>query len=1093
MLARRIIQCLIFLSFFIFSIGSISGQNTTSSISGEVTNESGDIIGAVVQVKHNPSGSQYGTISNSKGQFRLEGLRVGGPYTIEISYVGCTPLKITDVYLSLSETYNCKAHLKHSTNLDDVEVVASGSKFSSVKTGASTHITSKDIQYLPNISRGLNDMLRLSPYANSKVFAGQDQRMNNYTVDGANFNFNMGLDGKVLPGGDSPISIDAIEEAQVSIAPYDVRQTNFFGAGINVVTKAGTNQFKGSAYFYYKNQDLRGNKIDGTYLAERAEESRAIYGFSLGGPIIKNKLFFFVNGEYEDSPTPIHKWSLSENGVEDTNNFISRVTASDMSKFSGDLKQMYGYDTGSWTDFSGGNSVKRVLGRLDWNINQNHKFMFRANYTSELRTNNVVGSALGINGGPVSRYSMTFRNSTWTQANNVYSFVGELNSHFDNGISNKLLATYTFNDGNKRECNGDFPTVDIMKVDESGVNRAFMNAGYDQHAWRNGIKEKVWAITDNVSMTLGRHSLVGGLSFEMQNLSNSYMRYGAGYYRYATYDDFVNKAAPIAFALCYSLTGDDVPKADVKYGQASIYAQDEFTINSQIKLFYGLRMDLPMYLNDRYENPSIADRDFNGTKLTTAQWPKATPLLSPRIGINYDVFDDQSLIIRGGTGIFTGRLPMIFFSKIQEKSGMLQNTVTETKAGSALLQALAGGIRTPEQILSEIAPKFPDRFPTTPGAVAEIATIDRNFKMPQAWKTSLAVDCDIPLPFPMSMTVEGTFIKNINTVIMKDVNIIDLEDDKMMRLTGADNRYRYPGNVEKRINRDITNAILMTNTNKGYSCMFNASLKTEPIKNLNFMVSYTYTYAQALTSNTSNQIDGAWKQEPTVNGPNNLTLHHTSYDSAPHRLIANLTYTIDYKKNGSSRFSLFYTGMNTGRVSYNVNGDINNDGYWYDLMYIPKDESEMSFTEFKAGSQTFTVDDQKQAFTQFINNSPYLSSHRGEYAQAYGALMPFMHRFDFRYTRAFKLVCGKAIHTLELSVDLMNVGNLINSSWGTRKVAITNTPITFKGLDKNNTPLYNMGYSNEDGVNTLRTEPLTTSRNSVDCWGLQFGIRYVFN
>ena len=1088
---KRILSYFYFLFFCLTSYSQV----TTSSISGLIFNEEKEPLpGAIIKAIHEPSGTIYSTVSNTKGKYYIQDARPGGPYKIDISYIGYQRAVFTKIYLSLSETYSCNAILQSSAILDEIIVTGTASKFAGEKTGASTRITSEDIRLLPNINRSLGSIVQLSPYANrSGTIGGRDQRMNNYNIDGANFNYNMGLDGASLPGGGNPISIDAIEEVQVGIAPYDVRQTNFIGAVVNVATKSGTNMFRGSAYSYIKNENLRGNTIDGESLGKRPEERLNIYGFTLGGPIIKNKLFFFVNAEYENRPYLIHKWKLSTDGKEDQDNMISRVTASDMQRFSRDLKEMYGYDTGSWTDFNGGLNTYRAIARIDWNISEKHKMMLRYNYTSQQQDNNLVGNALGINGGPVSIYSMTFRNSTWKQFNNVSSLTAELNSRIGASMNNKLLVSYTFNDGNKRECNGDFPTVDIMKPDASGINRSFMNAGYEQHAWRNGIQEKVWSITDNIALQFGNHYVTAGVSFESQNVSNTYMRYGAGYYRYASYEDFINKAAPVAFALTYSLTGKEKALADVHYNQYSVYAQDEYNPNMQLKLIYGVRMEIPSYVNKKYANPSITNYDFNGTKLSTAHWPKATPLFSPRVGFNYDLLGNKALKIRGGTGIFTGRFPLIFLSKMQEGSGMLQTTVSTTQANDPLLAALAGGIRNPQQLLSDIAQQFPDKFPTKPGAVNSIITIDRNFKTPQVWKNSLAVDYILPLPFKADLTLEGTFIKDINAIVQRNLNVIPFNDPSMSRFNGPDNRYYYPGNVEKRIHKEITHAMVMTNTHKGYSYNLNATLHMTPVNGLNIMAAYTYTKSRTMSSNASNQIEGAWQQEPTVQGANHLSLRNARYVYSPHNVIARINYSFNYGNNFSTGISLLYNGSRTGTYSYIYDGDMNNDGYQYDLMYVPANPNEINLQELKVGNRVFSIEEQRKALWSYIKQDPYLEKHLGEYTEGFGAFLPWLNIFDLRLTQDFKINVGKTTNTLQLCFDIANLGNLLNSSWGVPQKAVTSQLLTYKGKNQNGEPIYTMKTINEKGNAILPYKSFTSNRNSSNCWQLQLGIRYIFN
>lgn len=1083
-----IVLCLVFCKQYSFS------QATTSSLGGQITSEDGLLSEASVVAIHEPSGTRYGTMTNEKGFYQLKGMRPGGPYRVEISYVGYRHAVFTDVYLQLAETYICNASLQSATILDEVVVQTGASLFSSVKTGASTRITVSAINRFPNISRNLSDITKLSPYALGAGFGGRDQRMNNYSVDGANFNNNMGLDGSVLPGGGNPLSIDAIEEINVSIAPYDVKQSNFIGGAVNVVTKSGTNTFRGSVYTYLKNENMRGNTVNGFSLGEREKETRSIYGFSLGGPVLKNKVFFFVNGEFEHVPAPIHKWALSENGKADPVNKISRVTADDMSRFSNDLKQMYGYHTGSWTDFNGNADSYRLMARLDWNINDDHKFMMRYNYVSNRQDQNVVGAALGISGGPVSQYSMSFRNSAWQQMNKVNSLTAELNSRLGENFNNQLLVSFTFNDGNKRKCNGEFPTIDIMKMDESGVNRAFMNAGYDQHAWHNGISEKVWAITDNVSFRSGNHDLTAGISFESQKASNCYMRYGAGYYRYKDYEDFVNREAPVAFALNYSLTGKADALAEVHYEQFSLYLQDEWSIHPKLQLLYGVRMDIPFYISHRYENPSIVGKEFNGSRLSTAYWPRRSPLFSPRLGFNYDLLGNQTLKLRGGTGLFTGRFPLIFLSKMQEGSGMLQTTVSTTQKNDPLLTALKGGVRTPQEILTEIAPQFPDRFTMTPGAVNSIITIDRNFRMPQVWKSSLALDYRLPLPFPANITLEGTFIKDIYSIVQQDKNI---DESKISRFNGPDDRYRYAGKTAKRIDENINYALVMTNSHKGYSANFNTIVNLTPVRNLDLMAAYTYTISKTMTSNRSNQIEGAWQQEPSVLGPNYQSLHNAQYMASPHRMIAQASYRIEYARNHlATSIALFYEGQQRGAYSYIYDGDMNNDGINYDLIYIPRTREELNFADKKVGDRIFTVEEQRNAFWQFVNQDKYLRKHKGEYAQAYGAYLPWTHRFNFRLAQDFKLKTGKQINILRLSVDIMNLGNLLNNSWGLiQGTTPANSAALLRCTDVNESgqPIYTMSTVKENDQDILPYRTFMENRSSDNCWQLQIGIHYIFN
>ena len=507
---------------------------------------------------------------------------------------------------------------------------------------------------------------------------------------------------------------------------------------------------------------------------------------------------------------------------------------------------------------------------------------------------------------------MVFDGSNWRKVDNVYSLTGELNSRFGNNINNKLRASFTFNDANNRECDASFPCIEIMKTyDGDGKNHAYMSAGYDPHAWLNGINEKSWNIVDDLNISLGNHYLTIGAGFESTVASNCYMKYGAGYYRYASYDDFLQKKAPVAFAMCWSLTGEDRALSDVTYNRLSAYAQDEWQLNPRLRMLLGVRMDMPMYTNHRYENPSVANLDFNGKKLNTGEWPGNAVMLSPRVGFNYDVTENGDLRFRGGTGIFTGRFPLIFFSKMQEGSGMLQTSVQITNAANPLLQYLAGGVRTPQQVLGEVVPNLPEEqkklFPAQPGAVSNLITVDKNFKMPQVWKTTLALDWEAPLGFDNLFTIEGTYAKDINAITAYDANI-DMDKATAKRFDGPDNRYFYPGNVEKRIHSDNGYAYEMTNTNKGYSANVMAQVKMTPVKNLDLMAAYTWTASKTMNSLQSNQVENAMTNLPTVNGINIQETQNARYIYTPHRVIASASYKLNYINDQmSTRVSVFYS------------------------------------------------------------------------------------------------------------------------------------------------------------------------------------------
>lgn len=1063
-----------------------SAQVTTSGINGLVADASESLVGATVMAVHVPSGTTYSTVTNDKGRYAIQGMRTGGPYTITVSYVGYKEQTFTNITLSLGETSVFNANMSEdAAQLGEVVIATKGSKFVGTKTGASTNISASQMETLPSVSRSVSDVTKLSPYAGSgNSFAGLDSRMNNITIDGANFNNNFGLSSATMPGGGNPISLDAIEELQVNIAPFDVRQSNFIGAGMNAVTKSGTNTFRGSAYTYFRNENLRGNKIAGYDLGERPKEQNNVYGFTLGGPIVKDKLFFFVNGEYDSAPKPIFKWRLSEDGVGNDANLISRVTANDMEQFAQVLRDKYNYDPGSYTDYNAGTFTKKLLARIDWNINNSNRFTMRYNYTGNKYTNPTSQSMPGsrTQHGHYSSASLPFRNSCYDMNNTVHSLTAELNTAINSAMSNQLLGTFTFIGDKRGSDSKEFPMVDILKDGDM-----FMSAGYELYTYNNAVTNNIWTLTDNFTWNLNKHSLTAGLSYEHQYFANSFMSSGLGYYRYDSYDDFVNGAAPSVYSLTYGYNGVDAPKAELSFGQFSAYVQDVWNITRNLKVTGGLRVDVPTYLNSLQENKAISALTFvDGQTLNTSLWPKTRPLFSPRLGFNWNATGDNRIVVRGGTGIFTGRMPFVFFTNMPTNSGMLQNTVTITDP--TVLASLAGGVKDKNTVMQTL----PDYFPQTASGNIKnsaVAGIDRNFKLPQIWKNTLAVDMHLPLPFSNMLTLEGMYAKNINAVRQINVNMISTSDEKVTTFNGPDNRHLYPGGTSNRVVSDLTGAYLLTNTSRGYSYSLNATLNMEPIDNLHLMMAYTHTASKEVSGNPGAQPYELWQNTPTVDGGNVLPLRNSQY-LTPDRLIASVSYRVSYAKHFATTVSLFYTGASAGNYSYTYQNDMNQDGVNNDLIYIPKTKDELTFVE-KNG---FTAQEQADAFWAFVCQDPYLSKHKGRYAEAYSARYPWVHQFDLKIVQDFHLQVGKNKNTLQLSLDMLNIGNLLCDKWGVVKIPTNSgSLLRYEGVTADNTPTFSMYYTKVDGKNTLPTTTFDYQKNSSSCWQIQIGVRYIFN
>jgi len=1078
--------------FFLLLATVVQAQVTTSSMSGRVTDAEGAVIGATVIATHQPSGTTYGTVTNMEGRFNLNGMRVGGPYTVEISYIGYGTSTTNNITLSLGENYVLNVVLsEESTTLDEVVVTALRTKFPTEKTGAVTNITNTQIVNLPTVSRSIMDVTRLSPYGgNGMSFSGTDGRTANFTVDGANFNNNFGLSDR-LPGGGNPISLEAIEELQVVIAPYDVRQTNFIGGGVNAITKSGTNTFKASAYIYHRNENMRGNAVRGQLVEKdvREKDRNTTYGFTIGGPIIKNKLFFFVNGEMAKTPTIANRWRASTNGVADPDNYISRTTESDLKRVSDFVRSEYGYETGSYTNFPADESNRKLLARLDWNITNKHRLALRYNYTKNLSW--ISPNATSMDGGTrmtearMSKASMSFANSMYSMDNLVHSFSFDLNSRLSDNLSNQFLGTFSKLDDIRGTNSAEFPFIDILKDGQS-----YMSLGYELFTWNNGVHNNVLNIKDELTYYLGNHKIVGGIAYEYKMADNAYMRNGTGYYRYTSLDDFLNGGVPEIVNLTYGYDGESNPAARVRTNKIGVYAQDDWSVNERFKLSYGLRIDgLFFNNNDLMTNKAIYEIDYSGRRIDTGKWPSASVIFSPRVGFVWDTFGDKSLKVRGGTGLFSGNLPLVFFTNMPTNGGMVQyqaqiNAAEAAKKGFSM-DEFAGGLVTDDNGKANISALYNKLaslgYPTTispeDGTVpSAIAAVDPNFKMPQVWKMSLAFDYALPTFFPSSVTVEGIFNKTINGVSISDWSTPYVGG--FARFNGVDNRPIYPDGY-----RIGTKAFVLENTSRGYGWSSNITFNAQPSEFISLMAAYTHTVAKDVTGMPGSNAESAFTYVPTVEGPNHIKLHNSQYNT-PDRLVASLTA---HDKSGN-HYSFIYEGWRGGaNYSYMTVNDINGDGYNYDAVYVPTDD-EVATNQFR-----FVSESDKTRFMDYVHANSYLKNQQGKYAEAYSVYSPWVHRIDFSYKHDFVLNAGKTKHNLQLSLDIKNVMNLFNSNWGVAKYLNTEIGseariLKYEGVDADGVATF----STPSSING-DTQTFTPSYTLGQCWYASIGIKYIFN
>jgi hypothetical protein len=1111
------------LLIFIFAIqATVNAQVTTSSMTGTILGSNNEpLAGATIVATHTPSGSRYSTTARAGGQFTIANMRVGGPYLIEISYVGFQTEKQDEIYLKLAETYLLSSTLKKlEGNLENVIITTNARRnpiLNSGRTGAVTNIGRREIERLPSVTRNLNDLTRTTPQTSGgQSIGGGNYRQNNFTIDGADFNNSFGI-GNNLPANGAPVSLDAIEEVSVSITPYDIRQSGFIGSSINAVTRAGTNKFTGSLYSFSRNQNQRGDKVEKTTFIRPAEDY-TLYGIRLGGPIIKNKLFFFFNYETEIQPKTIqNRFASSPSAVFGSSPQIARPTRADLDMFSAYLSENYGYKTGAYDNYIEDITRKKILGRIDWNISQRHKMNIRYSQVEGGEPNPPSTSRSPLTGftfgsGRTDINAMWYQNGNYFQGANFYSFAAELNSQLGKRLNNTFRGTYTFQNDSRTSKSAIFPFVDIL----SG-GTPYASFGYEPFTFGNLRKVKMYSFVDNLSFTINKHAWTFGLQADFSETINGFQRFGTSYYTFASWADFAsaldpnpaNRVKPLDFAITYSLSpGFAQAFPSFKFRQYSLYGQDEISVNKKLKLTLGLRIDQPTYPKPLPTHPLVAALTFaNGEKINTGVLPKQRLMWSPRLGFNWDMYGDRSFQIRGGTGIFTGKVPFVWIVSQAGDAGMLQ--VTQTFVG----QANTPGPFNPDPnaYRPAVVPPAGTVIPST------ISSMDPDFKNPQSWKTSIATDIKVGNGF--IFTIEGIYNKDINTAFFRNPNLIAPQPLNVANY--PDNRMIYGATVPTRFINPLTtaglvsptgtqafNTIVLDNGNKGYYASLTLKLEKQFRGGFLGSVAYTKTVNSNLFDGNGDQPLSAWQGTANVSGSNFPVLGYAGF-SVPDRLIAFVSYRKEYFKHLATTISLVYEGSIQGRYSYTYSSDFNRDGTNFDLIYIPKDPSEIEFVPITGAYNTlalsnvsgtynngiaYSAQQQSDLFFAFIEQDRYLRKHKGQYAERNGAQVPWRNQVDAKFVQDLFVNLGKNRNTLQFSVDIFNLGNLLNPSWGKLKtinassilVPMNATSLTPGGALK---PTFRLQVD--------RNNPLTsTFRDNVSTastYFMQFGIRYLFN
>lgn len=1079
------------LFFVLFFFSSSYAQVTTSSMNGTVKDTKGETLpAATIVAVHVPSGSVYGAAARDDGRFNIPGLRVGGPYKVTASFIGYGKKTVDDVYLELGQSFTINFELADES-MQVGEVVIAGARgeiISSERTGTSTNIKSENLQTLPTISRRLEDFTRLTPqYGRNSSFAGFDNRLNNIMVDGAYFNNSFGLAGQ--PGdrtGVSPISLDAIDQIQVNVSPFDVRQGNFVGAGVNTVTKSGTNEFSGSVYYNFRNDSYVGTKAKETEFKSGTFDFNQ-FGFRLGGPILKDKLFFFANYEGDKITQPGTTY-LANTGGQPVGGNTTRVLASDLDALSAYLSKNFNYQTGPYQGYDFETPSDKFLFKLDFNLDQSNKISLRYShldsYTDVLLSNS---SSLGFGSRRSNTTGLNFKNSNYKILENIRSLVGEWNSILSSNITNNFIAGYTFNDESREDDGSLFPLVDVL---EGGS--VYTTFGAEPFTPNNELRYKSYQVQNNTTLYLGDHNITAGLSLERYESENIFFPGKQSVYVYNSLADFYKDADGYLvnpnrdtsnvklrrFQVRWSnIPGQSKPVQPLKVWYSSLYAQDQWKAMDNLNVIGGFRVDIPSFeatgfRNSEVETMKFRDKDGNSITYKTDKLPNTTILFSPRIGVNWDVFGDKTTQVRGGTGVFTGKPAYVWISNQIGNNGILTG-----------FQQFDNTYQRP---FNPNPDKYkPSTVSGTPASSYELALADEDFKFPQTWRTNIGVDQRLPV-LGLIASAEFIYGKDINGFTYINANL----PANSTNFSGADNRPRWTSG--NRLNSKVTNAIVLQNQSEGYNWSITAALEKPFSDNWYFKTAYNYGEAYNLLDPGSIAA-GAWFGNPHSGDPNNPKLSYSAY-SPGHRLFVTGSYKLDYFNFGATTITVFFEGITQGNYSYRFSGDLNGDGGTSnDLIYIPKDQTEMNFEEYTATVNgvpiTFTVDQQKQAFESFINQDDYLSKNRGKYAERNAARMPMVWRADLSLVQDVYADFLGNRNSLQFRLDILNFMNLLNSDWGVGDVVTTTTPLISKGADSSGKVLYRLRNIGDK----LLSETYSPSAGLSDVYRLQLGLRYSFN
>ena len=1012
---------------------------TTGVITGIVVdNEGAPLPGATITALHIPTGTLFTAVTRSNGRFFIASVRVGGPYTVTALLESFTTEEKKDVTVNLGE----KKELKFMMYLETIQakeiiVTASTPIINPSRTGASQNVTQDAIEYLPSISRDLSSFTRLAPQfssgedSGSFSAAGRSPRYNNIQIDGAQNNDLFGLGNSGAPGGQTmvtPISLDAIQEFQIVLAPYDVRQGMFTGGGVNVITKSGTNDYHGSAFFYGRNESLvrKGSNEVGE-LMEFPEFSESTFGLTVGGPIIKNKLFFFISGEMK-----------KEKSQKDLNYIIDGSGSSidyghkvEADRFVSILDNKYGYDPGSYGPVSNDFDSTHLFFRLDWNINKNHRLTLRNNYVDANR------EILRRN----ASYAFAFEDWTYLMESKTNSTVLQLNSTLGKNLFNELILNYTTIRDDRAPIGDPFPAVQIM-------GDLGFNAGSETYSHKNQLDQDLLEITNNLTLYAGDHTITFGTHNEFFKFYNVFVKRAYGHYYFQSLDDFEAGKA-YRYRHVYSNTNDPLAPAEFSVSQLGFYVGDEWTVSPKVNLTFGIRADIPLFPDTPSANPAV----LAAFGIPTDHMPTGNILFSPRVGFNLDLGNKETQL-RGGIGIFSGRTPYVWISNQYSVNGVDLTEIYYTNYSG--IDFVADPYNQPKM---------------AGGSTAEINIHDKNYKFPQTLRTNIAVDRELPYGF--TGTVEFVYSKAINEIKYENLNLQQVGTQPDGRPVYGHNNYMTYWDVDWKY-KEFTNVIYLTNTNEGYNYSLSFQLRKEFKNGGLFNIFYTYGMSKDLFSGTSSQAISNWGYNITSGDPNNPEMTYSSHD-VRHRVALAISKKFDFFKNAPTTFSLFYESRSGRPYSTIYVYDFNGDGRSNDSIYVPRDESDIILV-----SGTWAELD------AYIKGDPALDSHRGEILPRNASRDPWFHRVDIKIAQQIPIP-GLKGNKLFLTFDIENFLNLVNKEWGYYKyIQFDDAPLEFAGYNGDGVPTFKFrGNSETDDARYQINQEFSRWRGMV-------GLRYKF-